>query len=166
MFVDLVLQDNRAPLAGDSIQDQQDILRSLRENILHAQNQQKMYADRHRAELSFELGNMVYLRLQPYRQSSLKKSRSEKLQPKFYGPYRITRRVGGVAYELDLPDDSRIHNVFHMSCLKKAIGQHVVPSVWLPPLDEEGKLVLVPAEVIEIRERKLRNRFIKEYLVR
>ena len=85
--------------------------------------------------------------------------------PDFFGPYRITRRVSEVAYELDLPDDSRIHNVFHVSCLKKAIGQHTIPSIKLSSLDEEGKLVLVPAKVIEVRERKLRKRSIKEYLI-
>ena len=62
------------------------------------------------------------MRLQPYRQSSLKKSGAEKLKPRFYGPYRIMRRVGEVAYELELPKESKIHNVFHVSCLKKGSG--------------------------------------------
>ena len=71
---------------------------------------------------------MVYLRLQPYRQSSPKKSGVEKLKPRFYGPYKVIRKVGEVAYEIELPEGSRVHNVFHVSRLKKAIGQRVVPS--------------------------------------
>ena len=59
-----------------------------------------------------------------------------------------------------------MHNVFHVSRLKKAIGQRVVPSVELPPLDEEGKLVLIPEAILDTRERTLRNRLIKEYLVK
>lgn len=65
-----------------------------------------------------------------------------------------------------LPSDSRIHNVFHVSCLKKAVAQQIVPSKSLPLLDEVGKLVLVPKEVIEAKERKLRNRIVREYLIR
>ena len=71
---------------------------------------------------------MVYLRLQPYRQSSLKKSKAEKLKPRFYGPYKVIHKVGEVAYEIELLEGSRVHNVFHVSRLKKSIGQRVVPS--------------------------------------
>ena len=88
-----------------------------------AQDQQKMYADRNKTEHSFEVGDLVFLGLQPYRQSSVKKKGAEKLKPRYYGPYRITRKVGQVAYELELPEGSKIHNVFHVSCLKKVIGK-------------------------------------------
>jgi hypothetical protein len=62
----------------------------------------------------------------------------------------VTRRVGEVAYELEFPEGSKIHNVFHVLCLKKALGQHITTSAELPPLDEEGQLVLVPEEVLEV----------------
>jgi hypothetical protein len=60
----------------------------------------------------------------------------------------------------------RIHNVFHVSCLKRAIGQHITPLEVLPPLDEEGQLVLMPEEILEVREKKLWRRSIREYLVK
>jgi hypothetical protein len=81
---------------------------------------------------------LVFLRFQPYRHSSLKKSGAEKLKPRFYGPYSIMRRVGEVSYELELPEGSKIHNVFHVSCLKKVVGQFINTSEEIPPLDEEG----------------------------
>jgi hypothetical protein len=106
------------------------------------------------------------LRLHSYRHASLKRSGAEKLNPRFYGSYRVIRKVGEVAYELQLPEDSKIHNVFHVSCLKKAVGQHVSILEELPPLDEEGQLELVSEEVLEQRERRLRSRVIRECLVR
>ena len=89
-------------------------------------------------ERSFEVGDMVYLMLQPYRQSSLKRSGAEKLKPRYYGPFKVIRRVGEVAYELELPPGSRVHNVLHVSCLKQSLGQRVMISIELPPLNDEG----------------------------
>jgi hypothetical protein len=111
-----------------------------------------MSADRHRIEHSFEVRDLVFLRLQPYKQSSLKKSGAEKFKPRFYGPYRIRRMVGKVSYELELPEGSRIPNMFHISCFNKAVGQFISTSEELPPLDEEGQLELVSEEVLEFRE--------------
>jgi hypothetical protein len=108
-----------------------------------------MSVDRHRIERIFEVSDLVFLRLQPYRQSSMKKSGAEKLKPRFYGAYRIIRRVDKVSYELELPEGRNIHNVFHVSWLKEAVGQFISTLEELPPLDEEGQLELVPEEAME-----------------
>jgi hypothetical protein len=122
--------------------------------------------DRHRIECSFEVGDLVFLRLQPYIKSSLKKSGAENLKSRFYGPYGIMRRVGEVSYELELLEGRNIHNVFHVSCLKKAMGKFISTSEELPSLDEEGNLELVLEEVLEFWEWKLRSRVIRECLIR
>eukprot|EP00253_Pinus_taeda_P021881 PITA_21881 len=125
-----------------------------------------MLIDRHEIERHFEEGDLLYLWLQPYKQSTLEDKGDEKLQPRFYGPYQVTRQVGEVAYELALPSRSKIHSVFHVSCLKKVLGQHVTAATDLPPLDDEGHLVLEPEAILESKERKLRSRTIEEFLVR
>ena len=165
-FVDVMFGISKASRAKDWIQESQDILRALKDNMATAQNQQKLYADKGRVERQFEVGDLVYLRLQPYRQSTLKQKGAEKLKPRFYGPYRVIRRVGQVDYELELPQGSKIHNIFHVSCLKKALGQQVTVTGELLPTDDEGHLVLQPEAIIDTRERQLWSRAVQEFLVR
>ena len=112
------------------------------------------------------MDDLVYLCLQLYKQSTLKQKGTEKLKPHFYGPYKVMRRVGEVAYELELSAGSRIHNIFHVSGLKKALGQPETATLELPPTDDEGHLVLQPESILDTRERKLRSRKVKEYLIR
>ncbi|XP_059070744.1 uncharacterized protein LOC131860362 [Cryptomeria japonica] len=162
-FADLMIGDRKAPQARDMVQQCQDILKALKNNLHIVRNQQKLYVDQQRVERSFEVGDMVYLRLQPFRQSSLKKSRAEKLKPHFYGPFRVTMKVGAVAYKWELPQNSKVHNVFHMSRLKKALRHNVVVSSYLPPLDQEGQLVLIPEEIIDFRERSLTRKTFREF---
>eukprot|EP00253_Pinus_taeda_P002449 PITA_02449 len=78
----------------------------------------------------------------------------------------VIRQIGEVAYELELPPRSKVHNVFHVSCLKKVLGQHVTATTELPSLDDEGHLVLEPEDALETRERRLMSLIIKEYFVR
>ena len=109
---------------------------------------------------------MVFLRLQPYKQTSIKASGVEKLKPQFYGLYKVIKKIGGVAYELQIPSTSWIHNIFHVSRLKKVLGQHITPCLDLPPLDDEGRLILEPETILRVGEKKLRNRTIEEYLIK
>jgi hypothetical protein len=64
--MEVALGDSRAPMARDWIQESQEILRELKDHLQKAQNQQNLYADKNRVERSFEVGDLVYLWLQPY----------------------------------------------------------------------------------------------------
>jgi hypothetical protein len=114
-FVEIAFGDSRAPMVHDWVQQSQDILRELKDHLQRAQNQQNVQANKNRVECTFEVGDLVYLRLQPYRQASIKRSGVEKLHPHFFGPYRVSKKIGVVSYEMELPQGSRIHNVFHVS---------------------------------------------------
>jgi hypothetical protein len=84
----------------------------------------KKSADLHRSERQFQLDDWVYLKLQPYVQSSVADRSHHKLAFRFFSPYKVIGKVGTVAYRLELPPSSSIHPVFHVSQLKKAAGTH------------------------------------------
>ncbi|KAJ1410955.1 Chromo-like domain superfamily [Sesbania bispinosa] len=126
------------------------MLHDLKANLVKAQDQMKRFADKHRRDIHFEEGDWVYLKLQPYRLRSLAKKVNEKLSPRFYGPYRVVKRVGQVAY-LQLPCESRIHPVFHVSLLKKAIGPNITPRPLPPMLSENLELQVEPVGVLAAR---------------
>lgn len=80
----------------------------------------KDQADKHRRELQFDVGESVYLKLKPFRFKSLAKKPNEKLAPWYYSPYCVLEKMGTAAYHIELPPTARIHNVFHVSQLKRA----------------------------------------------
>ena len=85
----------------------------------------KQQVDQRRSERNFEVGDWIFLRLQPYKKISIKQQKkNNKLSPRYYGPYQIMQNIGSVAYKLELPPTTKIHLIFHVSCLKKAIGQN------------------------------------------
>jgi hypothetical protein len=93
----------------------------IQQQLARAKNRMKMQADKQRIERFFDVGNWVYVKLQPYVQSSIAPRANQKLSDRFFGPYMITEKIGSVVYKLKLPASSAVHPVFHVSQLKGAI---------------------------------------------
>lgn len=118
----------------------------LKFHLLRAQHRMQQVANEHRTDRLFNIGDYVFVKLQPYRQNSVVHRGNQKLAPKYYGPYEIIDRCGKVAYKLQLPESSQIHPVFHVSQLKIVVGDvHTstdLPSVSVSRLSRNWSLSL------------------------
>lgn len=120
----------------------------LQSHLYHAKHRMKKQADQHHSKCSFVMGDTVYVKLQPYVQTSLAPRSHQKLVFRFFGPFRILERIGSVAYKLDLPPHSTVHPVSHVSQLKQAVGaSHQVA----PTLPSDFALQLTPKKVLQTR---------------
>ena len=98
-----------------------DKIKVIRDRLKIAQDRHKSYANNRCRDLDFEVGDMVFLRISPWK-GVLRFGKRGKLSPLYIGPYRIAERIGEVAYRLELPSDlDHIHDVFHVSMLRKYI---------------------------------------------
>ncbi|XP_071902707.1 uncharacterized protein [Coffea arabica] len=150
-----VLDSTTVPWIEETIEK----VKIIRQKIQTAQSQQKSYADHRRKDLEFEVGDMVFLKVTPLR-GTVATRKGKKLKPRYVGSYKIQRRVGTVAYQLELPTSmSRIHNVFHVSLLKK---YHPDPTHILHTEDVELDETLTyeeqPVQILDRKVKELRNK--------
>ncbi|KAL0430619.1 UNVERIFIED_CONTAM: Transposon Ty3-I Gag-Pol polyprotein [Sesamum radiatum] len=141
----------KIPSLDESFQLRQHLIGVLRSNLARARQRMVQQANSKRRDRSFQVGDWVFMKLQPYRQNSVRRHVSSKLAKKFYGPFRVVRRVGAVPYELDLPESSRIHPVFHVSLLKPCFVPPADPTCFLPSLVVGSFLPPSPAQVLDTR---------------
>nr|GEZ64827.1 putative reverse transcriptase domain-containing protein [Tanacetum cinerariifolium] len=143
-----------------------------------ARNRQKSYVDLKRKPMEFQVGDMVMLKVSPWK-GVVRFGKQGKLNHRYVGPFkvvarvgsiaykidlseelnRVIARVGSVAYKLDLPEElSRVHNTFHVSNLKKCYANEPL-AVPLDGLHFDDKLQFVeePLEIMDREVKRLRN---------
>ena len=131
------------------LQERELLSKLIQQQLLRAQQRMKHQADKNHSEREFSVGELVYLKLQPYVQSSTTPRNNQKLAYRFFGPFQILARVGSVAYKLDLPSHSKIHPVIHVSQLKKHIPPRTEVSKDLTNAIINDTEVALPIAVLE-----------------
>jgi len=132
---------------SDWLREREVMQNLVRQHLIRAQDRMKRQADKGRSERVFQVGDRVYLKLQPYVQSSLAPRANQKLSFKFFGPYSVVERIGSVAYRLDLPPSALVHPVFHVSPLKQVIGNQPVSS----SLPSTSASLAIPERILQRR---------------
>jgi ribosomal protein L21E len=122
----------------------------------------KKYADKNRSFREFQVGDNVFLKLQPYIQSSVAPRANHKLLFKYYGPFRVIAKISEVAYKLDLPEGSTVHPVFHVSLLRQALSSGTQVSSTLPHLAD---VLSIPIKILSRRWRKKANTIVEQVLI-
>ena len=152
-------------LGPEMLQDMEQQVVRIREHLVTAQDRQKKYADAHRLDRHFSVGDRVFLRVRPMK-SPIHYGKGSKLAPHFVGPFEILERIGPVAYRLALPPSlSRIHDVFHVSVLRQYILDVTHVLDWDAFQVADGQLTLEPIRILQHRRLTLRGRDIDQVRV-
>jgi len=160
-------ESGERPFFGpDLVTEAEEQVRVIRERLRTAQSRQKSYADRRRRELSFNVGDHVYLKVSPFK-STRRFGIKGKLAPRYIGPFQIVAKRGAVAYELKLPPSlSAFHPTFHISQLKKCLR---VPTeeVQLDDIEFQPDLSYqeYPIRILDEKDRVTRRRSTKFFKV-
>ncbi|KAH0691243.1 hypothetical protein KY285_018431 [Solanum tuberosum] len=143
----------------DLVHQAMEKVKVIQKRLKMTQSRQKSYTDVRRRALELEVNDWVYLKVSPMK-GVMRFGKKEKLSPRYIGPYRISKRIGNVAYELELPQElTSVHPVFHISMLKKCMGD---PSLIIPTENIEIKDSLsyeeIPVQILDRQVRKLRTK--------
>ncbi|GJS67620.1 putative reverse transcriptase domain-containing protein [Tanacetum coccineum] len=145
---------------GDSQLTSPELIRDTTEKIVQIKNRlltacscQKSYADKRLKPLEFEVGDMVLLKVSPWK-GAVRFGKRRKLSPRYIGPFKILARVCPVAYTLELPKELKgIHSTFHVWNLKKCLAEgDVVVLMEEIQLDDKLHMIEEPVEIVLIRE--------------
>jgi hypothetical protein len=150
-----------AVVGPELLKEMEEKMLNIKQNLKVAQDRQKSYADKNRNCGEFKVGDHVFLKVKA-NISSLKLRKCSKLAARYCGPFEILERIGPVAYMLTLPESMTVHNVFHVSLLKKYVSDanHVID--WnVIQVEQEGALQVHPVRILDKKRKQLWNRAIR-----
>lgn len=131
----LQLQSSRNQGATDMATRMQDTMKKASEALTKAIASQTQYVNAHRRDIVLTVGDLVYLKT---KNLAVADDEKVKLRGRFAGPFKITKKISDVAYQLQLPSNWKIHPVFHVDKLKKApdglrLEDHNIPEEYSAP---------------------------------
>jgi hypothetical protein len=138
----------KAVFGPDIVVEAETAVRRIQENLKVAKLRQESYTNKRRRPLQFEAGDHVYLKVSPMK--GVKRSGvTEKLSPRYIGPFLILEKCGKVAYKLELPPSlAGVHDIFHVSQLKKCLKPPV--DIVLPEVSPLDTDLTYPERLIKI----------------
>jgi len=125
------------------------LLLKLKEQLFEDQQYMKMQANKKRREFQFQVGDLVLVKLQPYRQNFIALRKHEKLGMRYFCPFPVVEKVGIVAYKVELPPSVKMHAVFHVALLKPFHGTNSRPYLPFPLNSDELGPMLSPVKVLD-----------------
>ncbi|GJU67517.1 putative reverse transcriptase domain-containing protein [Tanacetum coccineum] len=140
------------------VRETTEMIVQIKNRLLTARSRQKSYADVRRKPMEFQVGDMVMLKVSPWK-GVIRFGKRGKLSPRYIGPFKIIERIGPVAYKLELPDKLRgIHNTFHVSNLKKCLADEnlVIPLEEIQ-LDDKLHFIEEPVEIMDREVKQLKQ---------
>ncbi|GJX06393.1 putative reverse transcriptase domain-containing protein [Tanacetum coccineum] len=121
-----------APFEALYVQETTKKISQIKDRLKAACGHQKSYADKRKKPQEFSVGDYVLLKVSPWK-GVVRFGKKWKLEPRFVGPFEIIKKVGPVAYRLDLPEElNGVHDMLHVSNLRKCL----VDPTLIVPLDE------------------------------
>ncbi len=145
--------------APEFVEDTTQAVKKIQTRMKSAQSRQKSYADKRRRPLEFQVGDSVFLKVSPFK-GVIRFGKRGKLNPRYIGPYEILERVGKTAYRLALPPNlASVHNVFHVSMLKKyeSDKSHVLEQEPIE-IHEDLSFEEKPVQILDYKIKTLRNK--------
>ncbi|GJR86816.1 putative reverse transcriptase domain-containing protein [Tanacetum coccineum] len=149
------------------IQETTEKIIQIKQRIRAARDRQKSYVDLKRNPMEFQVGDRVMLKVSLWK-GVVRFGKRGKLNPRYVGPFKVLKKVGSVAYKLELPQElSRVHNTFHVSNLKKCYSDEplVVPLEGLH-IDDKLQFIEEPVEILEREIKRLKRSRIPLFKVR